>query len=121
EEFILPFALDHARSSVHGDLTRTRALATFADEEAKHMDMFHRFAKQFRAGFPVECGVIGPAKDIAGAVLGHGALGVALVTLHLEWMTQQHYLDAVKDAGEIDPLFKTMLRHHWMEESQHAK
>ena len=36
-------------------------------------------------------------------------------------MTQLHYLDSVKDDGDLDPLFKSLLRHHWMEEAQHAK
>ncbi len=36
-------------------------------------------------------------------------------------MTQRYYLDSVKEAQELDPKFKSLLRHHWMEESQHAK
>lgn len=36
-------------------------------------------------------------------------------------MTQSHYLDSVKDDQELDPQFKSLLRHHWMEEAQHAK
>jgi hypothetical protein len=39
----------------------------------------------------------------------------------LEWMTQAHYLGSIRDDGDIDPLFKSLLRHHWMEEAQHAK
>ena len=55
-------------------------------------------------------------------VLSHSSLGVALLILHLEWMTQRHYLESVKETGaELDPQFSSMLRHHWMEESQHAK
>ena len=46
---------------------------------------------------------------------------MALVILHIEWMTQRHYLDSVVDDGKLDPQFKSLLRHHWMEESQHAK
>jgi hypothetical protein len=48
-------------------------------------------------------------------------LGVVLVILHIEWMTQSHYLDSVKENQALDPQFKSLLRHHWMEESQHAK
>ena len=40
---------------------------------------------------------------------------------HIEWMTQSHYVDSVRDDGELDPLFKSLLKHHWMEEAQHAK
>jgi hypothetical protein len=36
-------------------------------------------------------------------------------------MTQRHYLDSVKDAHELDPQFSSLLKHHWMEEAQHAK
>jgi len=54
-------------------------------------------------------------------VLAHRPLGVALATLHLEWLTQRHYLDSVKTHEDLDPLFSSMLRHHWMEEAQHAK
>lgn len=121
EEFILPFVLDQARAAVHGDAVEVRALSTFAEEEAKHIHLFQRFAEAFRRGFGTECGVIGPARDVAKVVLSHSALGVALLTLHLEWMTQAHYLESVKDAGDLDPQFKSLLRHHWMEESQHAK
>ena len=48
-------------------------------------------------------------------------MAVALAILHIEWMTQRHYLDSVKDNRELDLQFKSLLRHHWMEEAQHAK
>lgn len=121
EEFILPFVLDHARPRLHDDDYRIRALLQFASEEAKHMQLFRRFRAAFRRGFAVECALIGPAEAIAGEVLRHDPLSVAFVVLHLEWMSQRHYLDSVRDDGELDPLFKSMLRHHWMEEAQHAK
>ncbi len=123
EEFILPFVLDQARGTVHGQSAETRALVRFADEEAKHIDLFRRFAEAFTEGFPSRCGVIGPASDAAAAILAHGPLGVALVILHLEWMTQRHYVESIKgnDTEDLDPLFSSLLRHHWMEEAQHAK
>src|SRR5262249_42923338 len=66
---------------------------------------------------------IGPAKDIAAGILNHSKLGVFLTTLHIEWLTQKHYVESVRDnAGEVlDPLFSSLLKHHWLEESQHAK
>jgi hypothetical protein len=123
EEFILPFVLDQARSTVHGASAETRALVRFADEEAKHIDLFRRFAQAFESGFPTKCGVIGPASDAAAAILGHSKLGVALVILHLEWMTQRHYVESVKgnETDNLDPLFCDMLRFHWLEEAQHAR
>lgn len=121
EEFILPFVLDHARPTLSGDDMRTRALLQFASEEAKHIDLFKRFRREFEAGFATRCDVIGPPAAIVGAVLMHHPLSVALLTLHIEWMVQRHYLDSVKDDAALDPQFTSLLRHHWMEEAQHAK
>jgi hypothetical protein len=121
EEFILPFVVDHARGALTGDDARTRALLQFAGEEAKHIDLFKRFRAAFQAGFGSDCAVIGPPAKIAEAVLAHRPLSVALLILHIEWMTQRHYLDSVRDDAGIDPLFKSLLKHHWMEEAQHAK
>jgi hypothetical protein len=36
-------------------------------------------------------------------------------------MTQRHYLESVNQDGQLDPQFKSLLKHHWMEEAQHAK
>ena len=121
EEFILPFVLDHARPRLSGDDMRTRAMLQFAGEEAKHIDLFKRFRAEFEAGFGTRCDVIGPPEAIAKAVLAHSPLSVALLILHIEWMTQRHYLDSVKDDRAIDQQFKSLLKHHWMEEAQHAK
>jgi hypothetical protein len=121
EEFILPFILDHARPKLDGDDYRVRALLRFAGEEAKHIQLFKEFATEFKKGFASPCDVIGPPQDVARAVLAHHPLGVALVILQIEWMTQLHYLDSVRDDGTLDPQFKSLLRHHWMEEAQHAK
>jgi len=121
EEFILPFVLDHARPQLDGDDYRIRALLRFAGEEAKHIQLFKEFAAEFKNGFATRCDTIGPPQEIARAVLSHDPLGVTLVILQIEWMTQRHYLDSVRDNGALDPQFKSLLRHHWMEEAQHAK
>jgi hypothetical protein len=121
EEFILPFVLDHARPQLNGDDERVRALLNFAGEEAKHIHLFKLFHKRFTEAFGTDCGVIGPPEAIATKVLQHDPLAVALLILHIEWMTQRHYVDSVRDAGDLDPLFKSLLKHHWMEEAQHAK
>jgi len=121
EEFILPFVLDHVRPHLNENDYRTRALLQFAGEEAKHIQLFKQFAAEFKQGFGTPCQTIGPPQEVARAILGHHPLGVALVILHIEWMTQRHYLDSVRDDQALDPLFKSLLRHHWMEEAQHAK
>jgi hypothetical protein len=121
EEFILPFVLDHARPQLNGDDERVRALLNFAGEEAKHIQLFKLFHKRFTDAFGTDCAVIGPPEAIAAEVLRHDPLAVALLILHIEWMTQRHYTESVKDSQALDPHFKSLLRHHWLEEAQHAK
>lgn len=122
EEFILPFILDHTRPQLSGeDDYRVRALLQFAGEEAKHIHLFKRFRKEFERGFGTPCSVIGPPEAIAKAVLAHDPLAVALVILQIEWMSQSHYIQSIKDDRELDTQFKSLLKHHWMEEVQHAK
>jgi hypothetical protein len=36
-------------------------------------------------------------------------------------MTQRHYVDAVHNDVALAPQFKSLLKHHWLEEAQHAK
>jgi hypothetical protein len=121
EEFILPFVLDHARPQLDGDNLRVRALLGFAGEEAKHIHLFKQFHKLFTDSFGTPCEVIGPPQAIAAEILRHDPLAVALLILHIEWMSQRHYVESVRDDSDLDPLFKSLLKHHWMEEAQHAK
>jgi len=121
EEFILPFLLDHARPHLLGDDWRVRAILNFASEEAKHIHLFKRFHQAFVRGFPVECQVIGPSEAIGAEILKHDPLAVGLVILMIEWMTQQHYLGSIRDDNDLDPLFRSLMKNHWMEEAQHAK
>ena len=122
EEIILPFVVDHARPLLTGtDDWRVRAILNFAGEEAKHIHLFKRFHAAFVRGFPVESQMIGPAEAIGAEILKHDPLAVGLVILMIEWMSQQHYLGSIRDDGDIDPLFKSLLKNHWVEEAQHAK
>lgn len=121
EEFILPFVLDQARGYIHGDEYRERALLEFAGEEAKHIHLFRRFREEFTGGFGVPCDVIGPPEAVAAHVLSHPTLSVALLTLHIEWMVQRHFQESVQEDASLDPQFKSLLLHHWMEELQHAQ
>ena len=121
EEFILPFVLDHARPLLPSDDYRTRALLQFAGEEAKHIQLFKRFRSEFEDGFGSHCEVIGPPQAIAEQILSHDPLAVAIMTLHIEWMVQSHYVDSIKDDQQLDPQFKSLLKHHWLEEVQHTK
>jgi hypothetical protein len=121
EEFILPYVVDHARPQLSGDDYRVRALLQFAGEEAKHIHLFKRFRQEFDNGFGSRCAFIGPAADVSRFVLSHSPLGVGIAILHIEWITLRHYIEAVRDNHDLDPQFKSLLKHHWMEESQHTK
>jgi hypothetical protein len=121
EEFILPFAVDHAREQLSGDDYRVRALLGFAGEEAKHIHLFKQFRREFEQGFGSKCDFIGPAEDVRKFVLSHSPLGVSIAILHIEWITLRHYVDAVRDNQDLDPQFKSLLKNHWLEESQHTK
>ena len=109
EEFILPFVMVNASPRVNDDNYRVRALLAFAGEEAKHIQMFKIFRDEFEKGFGNSCNVIGPPSAIAAAVLSHHPLSVALLTLHIEWFVQRHYIDSIRDADELDPHFKRLL------------
>jgi hypothetical protein len=121
EEFILPFVLDHVRPSLDKDDYRVRAFLQFAGEEAKHIQLFKRFTEEFHKTFPVKCEVIGPPSSIASAILAHQPLAVALAILLIEWMSQIHYTDSIRDDQDLDAQFKSLLKNHWLEEAQHAK
>ncbi|HKU93102.1 MAG TPA: hypothetical protein VJP82_07130, partial [Sphingomicrobium sp.] len=121
EEFILPFLMDHARPMLRQDDYRVRALLNFASEEAKHIHLFNRYREAFERGFPFQCQMLGPREVLAQRVLSHHPLAVGLIILMIEWMTQAHYVGSIRDDSDIDPLFKSLFKHHWMEEAQHAK
>jgi hypothetical protein len=121
ERCILPVIENLAPSKPGQDPHRTPALAQFAAEEAKHIELFVRFRQAFEDGFAVPCGFIGPAEAIGAAIREHSRLGLALFVLGIEWATQRHYVESVRDDQDLDPQFKSLLKHHWIEESQHAK
>jgi hypothetical protein len=121
EEFILPYVVDHARSQLSGDDYQVRALLEFAGEEAKHIHLFKQFRREFEQGFGSACEFIGPAEEVKRFVLSHSPLGVGIAILHIEWMTLRHYIEGVKDNQDLDQQFKSLLKNHWLEESQHTK
>jgi len=121
EEYFLPFVVERVRARIHRAAQKEiRALLRFAEEESKHIELFQRFREEFLTGFGSPCEVIGPAKPVAGQILSLSPLGVALSMLHLEWMTQLHYVASVRDTTGLDPQFCSLLRHHWLEEAQHT-
>ena len=121
EAFILPFVLEHAQPMPAQDDLRTLALLGFAMEAAKHIQLFRAFDREFEAGFGTACDRIGPSEAFGKAVQTHNPLSVALLILQAEWMTQRHYLESTREARALDEPFRSLLRHHWLEEAQHAQ
>jgi hypothetical protein len=121
ERCILPVIEDFAPAKAGQDPHRAPALAQFVAEEEKHIELFVRFRRAFTAGFGAPCGFIGPAEDIGAAIRAHRPLALAIFILGIEWATQVHFAESVADDEDLDPQFKSLLKHHWMEECQHAK
>jgi hypothetical protein len=121
EEYILVAVLLDARAEIFGDRPTMRALCRFADEEIKHQMLFQRYREEFNRGFGHACGVLESAFEATEMILQRSPIAVMVLTLHLELMTQAHYIECVKDNSQLDPLFANLLKYHWMEEAQHAK
>jgi P-aminobenzoate N-oxygenase AurF len=121
EEYIVPMVMDRARADVYGDETRLWSLLRFAEEETKHQQMLRRACEQFEAGFGVSCGLVPGREAVAQAVLDTSPLTALLLTSMIEWFTQLHYVEHVRDRGELDELFRDVLRFHWIDESRHAR
>lgn len=119
EQVIVPFVSDLAIGA-QDQSARAPALRNLVREENKHRELFRRVLKRFDDGFGVECALIGPAEAVVGAFLGHGAMGIIIAILALEWMSQDHYVESVRGDDTLDAQFKELLRRHWAEEAQHA-
>lgn len=121
EEPITPMIMEAALPGATGDEVKLRALLRFCEEEVKHQALFQNCNKMFREGFGVDCGLIPDKPTVAGAVTGAPRLAAMLLVDMIEWITQTHYLEHVRDAKDLDPLFSEILRLHWIEEAQHTK
>jgi hypothetical protein len=121
EAYIIDMAMKHAMAELYGDEYNLRAMLRFAEEEVKHQQLFLRFGEMFAAQFGTPCDLVESPQAVAEIILSKSPMAVVLVTLHLEIITQAHYVESMRDNKDIEPLFASLFRHHWMEESQHAK
>ncbi|MBS2030592.1 MAG: hypothetical protein JST54_22000 [Deltaproteobacteria bacterium] len=123
EEYIIATCVQHVDSEVFGDDSALRAMLRFAEEEVKHQQLFKRACAAFAKSFGSNCEVLPSPEAVAGVILAKSPMAVMLITLHLEVMTQQHYVQCFQDNDQedLDPHFKQMLKSHWLEEAQHAK
>ena len=117
----MPMVMANAGRDIYGDETRLWSLLRFAEEELKHQDLMRRACEQFGNGFGVRCGLIPGREAVAEVVLGKSPLAALLLTSMVEWFTQLHYVEHVRDSEELDGLFRDLLRFHWIDESRHAR
>jgi hypothetical protein len=121
EEYIVAMAVSRAQAEMHGDHDAIRALVRFAEEELKHQKLFFRFLDTFKEGFGHPCWLVGDAATVAREILSKSPIAVLLMTLHIEMLTQTHYAECARHDDKLEPLFVSLLEHHWLEEAQHAK
>lgn len=121
EAYIINMAMEHARAELYGDEHALRAMLRFAEEEVKHQQLFLRFGELFDRQFGTPCDLVENPQAVAEVILSKSPMAVLLVTLHLEIITQAHYVDAMRDNKDMEPLFSNLFKYHWMEEAQHAK
>jgi hypothetical protein len=125
EELAPPHLGAVAAEARHDDRGRLRALIRFADEEMKHQQLLRRAETLLESS----CGhAFGRWFDddkvrvtaLTEAILAHPTLPRFLMVIALEWGTQRHYVQSIRD-GAADPLYASILKAHWIEEAQHTK
>jgi hypothetical protein len=121
EEFIIPTVTEAALHNPYGDEVRQRSLVRFSEEELKHQEMFRRSIGLFNEEFGVTPQLIPGREEVAGVVRSKSKLAVLLLIDIIEWFVQLHYTEHVLDKTDLDGLFRDLLKHHWLDEAQHAK
>jgi hypothetical protein len=128
EDFVPLHLAGVLRDDASDDPAQRRALLRFGDEEVKHQELFrtaetgledacgHSFGRWFDAdGTRV--------RKLTSAMLDYSPLARFLIVLALEWGTQRHYVESIRDRADDcgDPLYADVLKAHWIEEAQHTK
>jgi hypothetical protein len=121
EEFIVPTVTEATLRNPYGDEVRQRSLARFSEEELKHQEMFRRSIQIFNDQFGTTPQLIPGREAVAAVVRSKSPLAVLLLIDVIEWFVQVHYTEHVLDHTDLDGLFRDLLKHHWLDEAQHAK
>jgi len=121
EEFIAPLVVDLAKDFEIDQRTAFDALANFAAEEVKHMNLFRQVRDRIEASMGFDLELLGGQRETARFVLGKSKGAVLLLTAFIEWFTQRHYLECFQEADDLDPLTRHIFKSHWQEEAQHAR
>ncbi|KFE61963.1 hypothetical protein [Hyalangium minutum] len=123
EEYAVALSATRANLELHGNSIHMRALLRFTEEELKHQHLFARYTTAFARGFKVAPALLDNHVQVAKAIMAKSNLSVLIFNLHMELMTQQHYVETIRnnEREQLDPLFCNMLKHHWLEEAQHTR
>lgn len=126
EEFIPIHLTGLAQQDWHDDRAHLRALLRFGEEEMKHQQLFLRAEAVLEESCGYTFGRYFNKERLTAftqATLAYPPLPRSLILLALEWGSQRHYVDSVRDhTGESgDPLYVDILKYHWIEENQHTK
>jgi hypothetical protein len=121
EEFIVPTVAGAAIDSPYGDEVRQRSLIRFSEEELKHQELFRRSIRMFTDQFGVTPQLIPGREEVASVVRSKSRLAVLVLIDVIEWFVQVHYTEHVLNKTDLDGLFRDLLKHHWLDEAQHAK
>lgn len=121
EEFIVPTVVGEAMDDPYGDEVRQRSLMRFSEEELKHQELFRRSIQMFNEQFGADPELIPGREEVAQVVRGKSKLAVMTLIDIIEWFVQVHYTEHVMDKTDLDALFRDLLKHHWLDEAQHAK
>lgn len=121
EAFIAPQMVNLAQDSSRETPGAFEALTNFASEEIKHMHLFQEIRRMVDETLGFQLELLGGQEEVAHTVLTKHKGAVLLLTSAIEWFTQHHYLSAMRDAEDLDPLTKEIFCRHWMEEAQHAQ
>jgi hypothetical protein len=120
ERFIGAKIVEMGSEHALGDQDAMAAMLQFGAEELKHQALFRRMEQLAEAVLPEGYRQTADPNAVAMAVLSKSTWAVLGLTCHIEVFTQAHYLESIRDNGELSELFKDVFRFHWLEESQHA-
>jgi len=121
EEFVAPTVVGLAQDFELDHRIAFDALANFAAEEVKHMNLFRRVRDRINRDLGFDLELLGEQAENARFVLSKSRGAVLLLTACIEWLTQRHYRECFHEDENLDPLTRRIFKFHWLEESQHAQ
>lgn len=120
EEFIVNNLLETCSHLIYREGYSIRSVARMLDEELKHQQLFERMMHAIQAHYGRKIALLNSSYDIGNPLMEFSKPARDLAILHFELTTQQHYLDAVHGREGLEPYFQSALKHHFIEEVQHA-